>query len=119
MILPLSAAVSLSDAALADERMKLLLDELRQRFSYVILDTPPLLAIAETRVLATMVDTVVMVVRWRHTADHAVRTALHMLRRNRVNLGGIVLNSVDMQAMARFGRGDAASYHRKYQSYYS
>ncbi|RYE18777.1 MAG: hypothetical protein EOP51_21235, partial [Sphingobacteriales bacterium] len=57
----------------AGEPFKNLLDELRGQFTLIVLDTAPVLPIADTRVLATMGDAVIFVARWRKTADDAIR----------------------------------------------
>jgi capsular exopolysaccharide synthesis family protein len=44
-------------------RLLMLLQQLRTQMDYIILDTPPMLAAADTEALATMVDTALLVVR--------------------------------------------------------
>jgi capsular exopolysaccharide synthesis family protein len=99
--------------------MDALLAELRKRFGQVILDTAPALAVADTRVLATKVDALVFVVRWRKTTDHAVRAALRLLPPRFVTIAGVVLSRVDMRRQSRFGYGDASFYYHDYKGYYA
>ena len=100
------------------DRMDALLKDLRARFGTVILDAPPLLPVADARVLASKADTCVLVVRWRKTQDHAVRAALRLLPSEHVRLSGVVLSRVDMRKQTRFGFGDSAFYYKKYEEYY-
>lgn len=104
---------------LVGEAMDKLLSELRDRFGYVVLDTAPTLPVADTRVLATKVDTVVFVARWRKTSDHAIKAALRLLPAKLSNVAGVVLSRVDMRKQGRFGYGDASFYYESYKGYYA
>jgi succinoglycan biosynthesis transport protein ExoP len=101
------------------EEMDELISALRARFSLVILDASPVLPVADTRILATKVDAIVMVSRWRSTAEHAVRAALRLLPLDTVPIAGIALSQVDIRKQARFGYGDDGLYYKKYKDYYS
>lgn len=101
------------------EPMRALIAALRARFATVILDTAPVLPIADARTLSTMADAVLFVVRWRKTADHAVTSALRLLPRGRAHLAGVVLSQLDARKQARFGFGDPTFYYNQYKSYYA
>lgn len=103
---------------LCGNAMDTLLDKLRQKFNYIVLDAPPVLAIAEARVLASKADATIFVARWRKTADHALKAALRLLPQDHVSLAGIVLSRVNMRKQARFGYGDSGFYYNKYKGYY-
>lgn len=100
------------------KQMRRLLDDLRERFTLIVIDSAPVLPIADTRLLAAMADAVVMVVRWRKTPDHAVRSALKLLSPSRINLAGAVLTQVDLRRQAKFGYGDSTYYYNQYKEYY-
>src|SRR5690606_24152736 len=72
-ILPLRDGQPDGDDLIGGLAMDRLLHDLRDKFDLVILDTAPVLPIADTRVLATKVDKVVLVTRWRKTSEHAVQ----------------------------------------------
>ena len=75
---------------LGSTAMRRLLDTLRTRFDRVILDTPPVLPLADVAVLAPMVDGMLMVVRAGVTPKPAIENALRAFDSSR--LLGIVLN---------------------------
>ena len=104
---------------LVGQAMDDLLARLREGFAQVIIDTAPVLPVADTRMLAGKVDAVLFVARWRKTPDHAVRAALRLLPPRLVNLAGVALTQVDMRRQARFGYGDASFYYRDYRGYYA
>jgi capsular exopolysaccharide synthesis family protein len=118
-ILPIAYSPENAGELLTGEQMADLLSLLRRRFTYVVIDSAPLLAVAETRVLATMADAVVMVMRWRHTPDHAIKTALRQLAMDQVKIAGAVLSCIDLRKQGRFGRGDATFYHKSHKAYYA
>ncbi len=97
------------------ERM---LADLRERFDVVILDTAPVLALAETRELAAAADAVLMVARWRTSAVQAVDTAIDLLLAAKVTLRGLALTRVDARRFAGSGVEDVYGYHRQLIGYY-
>jgi len=119
MILPLSENTDPRDDLFRGEAMIRLLDELRERFRYIIIDTAPVLAIAEGRTLAAAADAVVMVARWRHTPHHAIRAALRLFAASGIQVTGLALTRINLAQQRRFAHGDAASYYKRYQAYYS
>jgi polysaccharide biosynthesis transport protein len=62
------------------ERLPRLLRQLRESYDCVFIDSPPLLAVAEARLLAAMVDKVLFVVKWGSTRREVGRDASSLLR---------------------------------------
>jgi len=118
-ILPLRNAVDPAEAPLSGEAMNRVITLLRARFEYVILDLPPVLPVAAARNVATMADATIMLVRWRKTASAALRSALHQMPADRINIVGVALTRVDMRRRSLFGRQDPAFYYREYRAYYA
>lgn len=118
-VLPLSPGGNRPEHLLTGQPFIDLLAELRQRFDRIVLDLPPMLPIAATRVLASRADAVVMATQWRKTTSFALRAALNRLPRDRANLAGIVLSQVDMRQRGFFNHDDPAYYYPQYREYYS
>lgn len=74
---------------LAADRMRTLLNKLRQRFSYVILDTPEAMTTSDASLLGAMADGILMVVRLGETPRHFVEQTYNTLEA----LGGNVLGT--------------------------
>jgi receptor protein-tyrosine kinase len=72
------------------EECKNLIDQVRDRFDWVILDTPPLLSDADANLLASMCDGAIVVVRIGATTFDAVARAIPTLSEN--NVLGVVVN---------------------------
>jgi capsular exopolysaccharide synthesis family protein len=118
-ILPIAESSEGDAELLTGEAMDRLLEKLRSQFDAVIIDTAPVLPIADARLILGKADLALFVVRWRKTPDHAVRSALRLLPADRVHLAGVVLSRVNMRRQAKFGYGDDSFYYRSYKSYYA
>ena len=118
-VLPLSRTLFTPHDVFQSPALDDLLARLRAEFDLVILDTAPVLAVAETRVLASKVDTVVFLARWRRTPLAAIDNALVILQQSGAHVAGVALAQVDMRAQARHGYGDSAFYYRAYKTYYA
>jgi Mrp family chromosome partitioning ATPase len=103
---------------LTPEALDRVMEMLRARYDRIILDTPPVLAVADTRVLAGVADRVIYLVRWNSTPREAVRTGVRLLRDARAKLAGIVLSRVDTRRHARYGYSDYTQYYGRYGGYY-
>lgn len=96
---------------LGASRMRELLRELEKRFDYVLIDSPPMIAVTDALVLAPWVDGVIMVLRSGKTDQNAVSRAYELLRNVEGRLLGVLLNDVSSSYM--YG-----SYYYYYYYYY-
>jgi len=81
-------------SVVSSPRMKKLLDDLAQEADLVIIDSPPVLLVADTAILAAEADGVLLVVREGRTGRQPARRAVEALRQARTPLLGVVLNGV-------------------------
>jgi polysaccharide biosynthesis transport protein len=95
--IPPNPAEVLSSPVCAD-----LLRRLRAQFDYVLVDSPPLLSVADSRILAALVDAVVLVTRAQSTPYDVVRRARTLLYGSGARILGVALNDVDV-AGASYG----------------
>ena len=117
-ILPIAESSDAAPELLTGDEMDQMLGAAREQFDAVIIDTAPVLPIADARLMLRKADASVFVVRWRKTPEAALRSALRLLPDDRVQLAGVALTRVDMRKQARFGYGDDAFYH-SYKRYYA
>jgi succinoglycan biosynthesis transport protein ExoP len=96
------------------DRARDLIQTLRGRYDRIILDTPPLLGVADARAIAALADAVILVVRWEKTHANAVRSALEVLDRGQAPLIGSVYSMVDPNASV----SGASYYSNRYAPYY-
>jgi capsular exopolysaccharide synthesis family protein len=90
---------------LASQRVAELLSVLREAADYVLIDTPPIIAVTDAAVLAPRVDGVLLVVNAGKTRRDLALKARDMLRQVNANLLGVVLNnaSIDKSAYEYYG----------------
>ena len=65
---------------IASSAMSSLVDKLRQRFEFVVIDSPPILAFSDGRALSAMVDGIIMVGRSGVTTRENLKRAMELLR---------------------------------------
>ena len=98
--------------------MKLLIDSLRDSYDTIILDSPPCLAVADSRVLAKMADKTLYLVRWDNTARETVHSGLTQMSRDKIDIAGFVISRVDLKKHARYNYGDMSTYYQTYHAYF-
>ena len=103
---------------LAPDLLTTLLKQLRERYDYVVIDTAPVLGIADARSIASLADAVVLLARWRHTSLRAADTALDLLIGVRAKVYGVALTMVDIRKFGSTGQEDVYGYHKKFKGYY-
>ena len=106
-VIPAGAAGSGVSQLLRSPRLDALLAQARQQYAYIVLDTPPLLPVFDSALLAKSVDGVLMVVSANRTPRTLLGEALNMLDASKVL--GIVFNRDERPL---FGYYD--SYYRQY-----
>jgi polysaccharide biosynthesis transport protein len=94
-----------------------LLDVLRQKYDYVIIDSPPVLAVTDPTSIAPRVDGVLIAMRLsRHTRDLGRRT-LEQLRDVGATVSGIVINGVEESDGYGYGSYRYSDYQYSQKSY--
>jgi succinoglycan biosynthesis transport protein ExoP len=83
---------------LSSAAMKALLDEARGTYTHIVMDSPPLLSVTDSIVLAREADAVVLIVRQGKSSKHALRRARDLLVRSGARITGVALNAVDLNS---------------------
>ena len=96
---------------LGSQEMRKLLARLAERFTHIIVDSPPAISFTDASILSTFVDGVILVVHGGRSSRAVVRRAKQKLQDVGAHIYGVVLNNVKVEA-----RND---YYAGYYSYYS
>lgn len=83
---------------LASTNMKDVLDELRQQYDHIVVDTPPTLSVTDAVALSTIADRVLLVIRSGQTTKQALRRARDILLSVNAPVCGVLLNAVDLRS---------------------
>ena len=96
---------------LDSKEMRKFLIELRDEYDLVIIDSPPIVAVADAEILSSMVDGTLLVVSSETTEVELMRRSVELIRRENTQFLGTVLNNFSY-------KGGYGSYY-KYYYYYS
>jgi capsular exopolysaccharide synthesis family protein len=109
-LLPVGTTAPNPAELVGSESMKRLLSGLKDRYDFILVDTPPIMAVADALLISRAVDSVILVARGGFTPRHTVREAREKLTRVRARIIGTVLNGAT--------KGDSASDIMAYGSNY-
>jgi capsular exopolysaccharide synthesis family protein len=118
-VLPVASGAANPPDLLGSAQMRRLLDQLRNSYDLVVIDSAPVLPVADTRVLALMADKTVFIVKWDETAGETAAAAVKELRSFNVDLAGVALAQVDTAKLAKYGYAGGGYYYGKYRNYYA
>ena len=93
-------------------RLVELVDDVRQSFDHIIIDSPPILGLADALILSRLADGVVLVVKAGKTTRENFKISLKRLGLANARMLGVVLNAVDLDNPQY---GYYASYYYNYQ----
>lgn len=96
---------------LGSRQFRNLLADMRAKYKFIILDSPPIASVSDVQIIAAEMDGVLLVVRSASTSRHIVQRSCRMLRQTGARLLGTVLNGIDF-------RSDKYGYYG-YSNYYS
>nr|WP_226528051.1 CpsD/CapB family tyrosine-protein kinase [Metabacillus niabensis] len=82
---------------LGSKGMKNLLEQAKDQYDVIILDTPPVLAVTDAQVLANLTDGVVLVVSSGKTEIDAAKKSKELLESAKAKILGVVLNNKKVQ----------------------
>ena len=94
------------------KRMSETLAALKDRYDFILIDSPPVIPVSDAVILSTMVDGVVLVVRGDETKKHIVKAAVSQLGNGHGKILGVVLNRVDIR------RAEYRDYYKYYNPDY-
>jgi len=95
-------------------RMRALLEQLREHYDLIVIDTPPVNILTDAALIGVHADGVLLVVRAGATDIAALSYAMEQLRHVRAPALGVVLNDVDIK---RYSAYDGAYKYASYETY--
>ena len=88
---------------LSSEKFKHLIEKLRTRFDFIVIDCPPVDAVADAIPVSCVTDGTIYVVSAKETNKHDAKAAITQLQRNGANILGTVLTKVEAEAKHYYG----------------
>jgi polysaccharide biosynthesis transport protein len=102
---------------LGSKRMVEVLEQFSTEFDRILIDTPPILSVADSLAVAHLADAVVLVVRSGVARKRAVIRVRDLLMRANSNLVGVVFNCVNLQ-LENYYRSQGTGYGKAMGHYY-
>jgi capsular exopolysaccharide synthesis family protein len=101
-----SGPVSPSPVAILDsETMKRLMARVEAEYDVVLIDSPPVLGLADAPILAQFSDSIVLVLSYHQFNKAQVRRSKSVLARSQRSVTGIALNFSELQTLEYYGYG--------------
>lgn len=104
---------------LGSPRMEQLMKELESRYEYIILDTPPICAVADATILSKMASGVILVVRQGIATRENVNNALEKLKVANAKVLGIVMTGAANEKTKSYSKGKGYGYGYGYADNYA
>ena len=96
---------------LMSQKLRDVLGELRSQFEFIVIDSPPLIAVSDAAILSTISDGVVLVFHGQKTTTPSAQQAMERLDRVGAPILGVILNGIDIR------HPDYVDYRTYYSSY--
>ncbi|NBX86545.1 MAG: polysaccharide biosynthesis tyrosine autokinase [Proteobacteria bacterium] len=118
-VMPALPNTQFAQELLSSKKMKDLMAAWRKDYDLIVIDSPPVMAVADTITLSTMADALLFMVRWGTTPRQLVLNAVKQLKNCNTPLAGCMLTRVDLEKQQAYGYGDYGYYYGKYKEYYN
>lgn len=102
-VIPSGTVPPLPADLLASDQMAEVVRQLRERYDYVIFDTPPVLSVTDPAIVAAQSDGMVLVIRQGYCTRRMLARAMEILRDLDVKVYGFVFNGVDASLPEYYG----------------
>jgi len=80
------------------ERMRVLIESVKYKFDFVVIDSPPVIPYSDARLLALVSEVVILVSRYGFTTRRALTIGAQLLGEVRASILGVVLNDIDVKS---------------------
>jgi succinoglycan biosynthesis transport protein ExoP len=122
-IMPNGVPTSVPAELLESQRMARILQAARRAYDLILIDAPPLLAVADPAIIAPLVDSVILTVRINKNGRRPVEHAARILQDIDVRPAAVIVNGVDQDGKASYGYGtysrDQYGYVGHYHDHYA
>ncbi|KZL89715.1 CpsD/CapB family tyrosine-protein kinase [Clostridium magnum] len=88
---------------LGSSKMRAFIDALKERYEYIIIDTPPIIAVTDAQLLASHADGSLLVIASSQAEREAAVKAKELLQKVNAKILGVVLNKLEVQEKGYYG----------------
>jgi capsular exopolysaccharide synthesis family protein len=107
------------------EKMKIFIEKAKEKFDYIIIDTPPVAVVSDTLLLSKFVDINIFVVRQRYSSKNTLELIQELYQAEKLKNMGIIINDISLTGYYGYGlrygyyKGYGYSYGKNYYGQYS
>ena len=95
--------------------MNQLILSLREKYDYILIDSPPVINVSDALYISKFADAVVFAISQTQTKKSVAKEAVKLLRQNNVNVVGTVITQIDFKNRRYgYGYGYGYSYYNDY-----
>jgi tyrosine-protein kinase Etk/Wzc len=97
------------------KKMEMLLEQANNDYDYILIDTPPILAVTDPAIVGNYAGTSLLVARF---GQSQIKEMVHTIKRfeqNGIDIKGVILNGVERKAAAYYGYGYGYQYGYSYK----
>lgn len=98
---------------LESKKMIKMMDELSEKYDYILIDSPPVISVSDALYISKFTDAVLFVINQSETKRSLVKESVSLLKLNDVNIIGSIITKVDLNKN-RYGYGYGYSYGYNY-----
>lgn len=103
---------------LGSRRMESILNDLREKFDYIIIDLPPVNIVSDALSIARLISGMIVVIREEYTEKKELERCIRQLRLSNVNVLGCVMNEAKSNS-GSYGKYKKYKYYKYYRYYQS
>jgi len=89
----------------ASEKFAAFLADMRKRYDYIIIDTPPVLLVPDARIIGQWADAILYAVKWDSTPQGRVVEGLKAFASVNLKVTGLTMAQIDLRDMKHYGYG--------------
>lgn len=112
-LMPAGPVPPLPSELLGSGQMEDMLRELREEYDFILVDTPPVLAVTDAAVIGRLTDATLLIIRYGTAQRHVVQRCVDVLDRSGTHVLGVAVNVVDLKSPEY-----SEYYGKKYYEYY-
>jgi len=103
----------------SSDTFKAFIAEMRKRYDFIIIDTPPILVVPDARIISESADAILFSVKWDSTSRALLDESMRMFHNSNQRITGFVLSQIDEKRMRKYGYGDKGGAYSQYgKGYY-
>jgi capsular exopolysaccharide synthesis family protein len=102
----------------SSNRFKAFIVEQREVYDTIIIDTPPVLIVPDSRIIAQVADATLFSVKWDSTTRPQVDESLRLIQNANQKVTGLILSQVDAAGMKKYGYGGSYGAYAGYGAQY-